>query len=203
LSGADLRYTRMRRYAAISQAFVHLLVEPVLLPLTALSTANVARWANAAEASVPKTAAISKQVLIVAAVPDSVLLSYVPAIREWNDEPRPEKLYWLDAMPGDAQLERLAEDTLRVTAPQGLFDRRSEARGDGVAFRPGDKVALSEMTIEIRELNAEGRPSVCDFVFARSLDSPHYVWQTWDAGRLRSLALPKLGESLHVTTTPS
>lgn len=201
LSGADLRKTRLRRYAALAQAGMHLLVDPVLLPLTALSTTNVSRYVDAAEASVPSDAAISQQVAIVASVPDSVLLSYVPAMREWNDKPHPEKLYWLDAMPGDALFERRATDTLRVTAPQGLFDRRSEARGNRVAFRPGDTVVLSEMTIEIRELNADGRPSVCDFVFAHDIESPHYRWQTWDDGRLRSFSVPKLGETTRLTTS--
>jgi hypothetical protein len=201
LSGADLRYTRLRRYAALAQAGMHLLVDPVLLPLAALSTTNVARYTDAAEASVPADAAIAQQVSIVASVPDSVLLSYVPAMREWNGKPHPQKLYWLNAMPGDALFERRADDTLRVIAPQGLFDRRSEARGDRFAFRPGDKIVLSELTIEVRELNADGRPSVCDFKFAHALEWPHYRWQTWDDGELRSFSVPKLGETKRVTTS--
>jgi hypothetical protein len=129
-----------------------------------------------------------------------VLLTYLPSMRDWAGKPRPDKLYWLDAMPGEAVIERRSSDTLRVSAREGLFDRRSEARGQGVAFKPGDKVVLSELTIEILALNHDGLPSVCDFVFAHPLEFSKYVWQTWQNGKLRSFQVPKLGETRSIWT---
>jgi hypothetical protein len=197
------RWLPLRRLLAYSVVGVHLVIEPLVLPVAALSTAYVARWTEAANASLPVSASLPEQTVIVASVPDSVLLTYLPSMRDWAGKPRPEKLYWLDAMPGEAVLERRASDTLRVSAREGLFDRRSEARGQGVAFKPGDKVVLSEMTIEILELNRDGLPSVCDFVFAHALESSKYVWQTWQDGKLRSFQVPKLGETRTIWTDHS
>jgi hypothetical protein len=121
-------------------------------------------------------------------------------MRAWTGKPSPERLYWLDAMPGNAQFERRTENRLRVSASQGLFDRRTEARGMTFALKPGDKVVLTEMTIEVLELNRAGLPSVCDFVFASPLDSLRYRWQTWQDGRLRNFELPKVGETKWVNT---
>jgi hypothetical protein len=190
-----------RRKAAVLLACVHLVLEPMLLPISALSTAFVAHWTELADDSLPADARLPEQVVIVAAVPDSVLLSFLPSMRDWTGKPRPKKLYWLDATPGEAIFERRGESTLRVSAQRGLFDRRSEARGKHVAFRPGDKVVLSELTIEVVELNREGLPSVCDFVFALPLESPKYRWETWQDGGLRSFHVPQLGQHKRVSTS--
>ena len=195
------RIAAARRHVGLALAGMHLVVSPVVLPIAALSTAVVANWTEQAEASLPADASLPKQVLIVAAVPDSILLSYLPTMRAWSGKPNPERLYWLDAMPGTAHFERRSENRLRVSASHGLFDRRTEARGMRFALRPGDKVVLTEMTIEVLELNHAGLPSVCDFVFASPLDSLRYHWQTWRDGRLRDFEVPKLGESLWVKTT--
>ncbi|MEY4577453.1 MAG: hypothetical protein RL701_2156 [Pseudomonadota bacterium] len=186
-----------RRRAAIAFTGLHLAVAAILLPLTALSTALVARWSETAEASVP----VTPQVLFVASVPDSVLLTYVPMMREWTGTPQPEKLYWLHAMPGSLRVERRQANRLRITANQGMFDRRSEARSAHFAFHPGDKVVLSEMTIDVLELNHDGLPSVCEFTFQSALESARYQWQTWEAGKLQSFALPKVGESRWLSTS--
>jgi hypothetical protein len=95
--------------------------------------------------------------------------------------------------PGETHVERLSANTLRVTKLEGLYGFRAEARGKRFALKPGDKVTLSEMTIEVVELNREGMPSVCDFVFARPLEAPKYRWQIWQDGELRTFELPRQG----------
>jgi hypothetical protein len=199
----DVSSTRVRiarRSAGLALTGMHLMVAPLVLPVTALSTAFVAHWTEKAEASVPADASVPQQVLIVAAIPDSVLLTYLPTMRAWTGKPSPGRLYWLDAMPGDAYFERRAENRLRVTTSQGLFDRRSEARGVSFALKPGDKIVLTELTIDVLDVTEAGRPSVCDFVFASPLESQRYRWQTWQDGRLRDFEPPKLGEAKWVKT---
>jgi hypothetical protein len=198
---SSARIRAARRSIALTLTGMHLVVAPLVLPVAALSTALVAHWTEQAETSLPADANVPQQVLIVASIPDSVLLTYVPTMRAWTGKPNPRRLYWLNAMPGDAYFERRADNRLRVSANQGLFDRRSEARGLNFAFKPGDKVVLTEMTIEVLDLNAAGLPSVCDFVFASPLESLRYRWQTWQDGRLRDFEVPKLGASKRVKTT--
>ncbi|MET0387743.1 MAG: hypothetical protein ABW321_17360 [Polyangiales bacterium] len=191
-------FERARRHGAILVAVVHLLVEPVMLPVIALSISWVAQMTDDAESSVPADPHIAEQVVIVASVPDSVLLTFVPTQRLWLGKPSPEKLYWLNASNSQISLERRDASTLRARSAQGLFDSRNEARSQRFALRAGDKVVLGEMTIEVLELNSQGLPSACDFVFARPLESSRYRWQTWDHGRLREFRVPAPGEKAWV-----
>jgi hypothetical protein len=52
------------------------------------------------------------------------------------------------------------------------------------------------MTVEIVEVTPHGRPLVCDFHFARSLESERYLWWTWRNDKLVPLALPREGQSI-------
>jgi len=192
---------KLRRPVAVVLACLHLFVEPLALPVSALAVSGVARWTEQADLSLPVDEQLADGIAIVAAIPDSVLLSYLPDMRRWNGKPRPRKLYWLAATPGQASFERRAPNHLRVSAPQGLFDRRSEARSQHFAFKPGDKVVLSELTIEIVELNELGLPSVCDFVFAQPLDASQYRWQTWRGDKLQPFTVPALGQTATESTS--
>jgi hypothetical protein len=133
-------------------------------------------------------------------VPESGILSYVPVQRSVNNKPRPESLYNLAASAAPTRLERHG-NTLRVSVPDGFFDRRWEARSPRMPLHRGERIALREMTIEIVEVTPDGRPLVCDFHFARPLESTHYLWRTWRNDKLVPLALPRDGESMVLRTS--
>jgi hypothetical protein len=191
---------RLRMLAASGLLFVHLVIDPMMLPISAMTPSLVGRWAARADAALPSTPAMHDKTLIVAAVPDSMLMSYLPVMRTLEGRTRPDKLYWLAATPSAASMERLAPNVLRVSAPAGLFDPRSEARSPSLALQKGERIQLSQMTVEVIELSPDGRPTVCDFVFSEPLDSPRFVWRTWDSGQVREFRPPAIGESVQVTT---
>src|SRR5262249_39052781 len=83
---------------------------------------------------------------------------------------------------------------LRVTAKRGFFDHWEE-RSARIPLHRGDRVGLSEMTITVLNVSPDGKPTVCDFEFAHPLESPSYVWLTWQGDGLRALHVPKDGES--------
>jgi hypothetical protein len=198
---AEARDTaKSRVLCASALLFVHLVVDPLLLPMAAMSPSLVGRWAASADAALPQAPAIREKTLIVAAVPDSVLLSYLPVMRSLENRPRPDKLYWLAATPSAASFERRAPNVLRVSSSSGLFDHRSEMRSPGLAFHKGERVQLSQMTVEVIQLSPDGRPTVCDFVFSEPLESSRFVWRVWDSGQVRDFHPPALGESVHITT---
>jgi hypothetical protein len=189
------RAPALRGGCAIGLALVHFVVDPVMLPMLALSPALIAKGTRAADASLPIDAALRGQTVIVAEVPDSASLSYVPVMRAFNGKPRPDKLYWLAATPEATRFERRGPNVLRVTSSSGFFDRRWESRSQRFPFRKGDRVELSEVTVTVVALTKDGRPAVCDFVFAHPLESPAYLWRTWRGGRLAPFVLPSQGHS--------
>jgi hypothetical protein len=176
--------------------FVHLVIDPLLLPVLSLSPALAFGWAKAVDESLSVDPALREQIVIVADIPDSMMLSYLPAMRAANGKPRPAKLYWLAATRAAVQMERRAPNVLRLTSVAGIFDRTTDARSLRYPFHRGDRVVLSDMTVEVVELSNEGRPLVCDFVFAEPLESSTYVWQTWRDDHLESFHLPALGQQV-------
>jgi hypothetical protein len=81
-----------------------------------------------------------------------------------------------------------------VSSTDGFFDRRWESRSPRLPFRQGDRVQLSEMTIEVVAVTDDGRPSVCDFLFAHPLESSRYLWLIWRAGHLEAFSPPQTGK---------
>jgi hypothetical protein len=185
-------------FAAVLAA-VHFVVDPMMLPMLGLAPAVVGSPGVQAEATLPALPEVRDKVAVVVGVPDSAVLSYVPTMRSLNRRPAPEKLYWLAAMPGSLEIERTAPDVLRVTSDQGLFDRRSESRSPSAPLRRGDRVELSEMTVEVVALNSVGQPYICDFHFSAPLEAQRYVWLAWDGRGLKRFELPAVGETKQVT----
>jgi hypothetical protein len=190
----------LRAACAAWLTLVHLVVDPVLLPALALSLAALAGSAETADEGLSRDPRVRDETVIVAQIPDSMMLTYLPAMRSFKREPRPDKIYWLMATEADVRVERCQPNTLRVSATAGLFARWEE-RSSRLPLHKGDRVELSEMTVTVVEVSADGRPTVCDFVFARPLESPSYLWLTWHGHRLEPLRLPSEGHSKTLRTT--
>lgn len=192
---------RARRDTAIGLTVIHLVVDPLLLPFVALLPADLAKTAAVVEASLPTTPDVRQQTVIVAAIPDSWMLSYLPVMRSINGKPRPHKLHWLLATQARAQFERRGSNVLRVTSASGFFDSRWFERNALQPMHRGDRIALTEMTATVVDITADGRPLVCDFVFARPLESSSYLWLTWHQGRLVPFAVPHEGERISTASS--
>jgi hypothetical protein len=184
------RAATLRRDIALALAFVHLIVDPVLLPVLALLPSVMASSAQALETSLPSAPALRDQTVIVAQIPDSWMLSYLPVMRSVNGKPRPDKLHWLLATQEPTRFERLGPNRLRVTCAKGFFDAHWFERNSHQPLHRGDRIQLSEMTVTVIEVSPDGRPVVCDFAFLRPLESSKYVWLTWHEGRLAPFQVP-------------
>lgn len=181
----------LRRDVAIGLAVIHLGLEPLMLPLVALLPSMLASSTLSLEASLPNSPTLRQQTVIVAAIPDSWMLSYLPVIRAVRGKPRPDKVYWLLASQQDARFERLGSNHLRVSSEQGFFDAHWPERNSLQPLHRGERVQLSEMTVTVLEVTPDGRPLVCDFVFSQPLESTSYLWVTWRNGRLEPFQLPR------------
>lgn len=182
---------RLRRRVALGLAFIHLALDPLLLPLVALFPSTLAAATRTIDASLPDRSALSRQTVIVASIPDSWLLSYLPVMRSVDHRARPEKLHWLLATQEHARFERTGPNRLRVSSAHGFFDERWFERNAEQPLHAGERVQLSEMSVTVVEVTKDGRPLVCDFTFSRPLESPSYLWLTWQAGRLVPFAVPQ------------
>jgi hypothetical protein len=195
------RRLALRSAFGIVLVLAHLVIDPLLLPWFTISPRWLAEISERADRTLPADAGVAEKTVIVTAVPDSVLLTYVPTIRAHTGRPRPRELYWLAATPGWTRLERRAVNVLRVTAQDGLFDRRWEARSPRFALRTGERVRVASFAAEIVAVTPDGRPAVCDFVFDEPLESPRYLWRAWQDGGLIDFTPPPLGQSITMSGT--
>jgi hypothetical protein len=181
---------RVRRGGVIALAFVHLAIDPLLLPVFALSPAANERAIEALDDSLPGDATLRARTVIVTEVPDSVLLTYLPAMRTFKGESPIGKLYWLVGNATPVRFERRSSQVLRVTTRAGFFSDAWEERAARLPFHAGERVELSEMSVTIVDVTRDGRPLVCDFTFNRPLEASQYVWLRYDGQRLRPTRPP-------------
>jgi hypothetical protein len=180
----------LRARLATALVGLHLVLGPLSLPLMAFSPAYLASWTKSVDAGLPGDSGVREQTVIVVQIPNSILLTYLPATRSVEHRPRPRGLLWLMASTGDPLIERRRENTLRVTAPAGVFDSSWDERSPRQPLRRGERIELRDMTAIVIDVTADGRPNVCDFEFAAPLESPSYVWLTWQTDKLVPFRVP-------------
>ena len=193
---AGFHSTGLRQRLAGMFSVLHLVIAPLFLPIASLGAAAMTSVILGAESSLGDDPRLREQSVIALVVPDSIFMSYIQVIRTVKDKPRPRHLYWLASTEAEVKIERRAAHVLRLTPARGFFDRRSEARTPLHPFQRGDRVELTELTIEIVELTQDGRPAVCDFVFKSPLDAAKYDLRSWHDGRLESVPLMPIGATV-------
>jgi hypothetical protein len=187
---------RVRNLGALAFGLVHLTLDPLLLPMFTLSPATNARTIDALDASLPKDAAISGKTVIVTEVPDSVLLTYLPAMRAFKGESPLGKLYWLVGNATPVELERRDETTLRVSTRSGFFSDAWEERASRLPLHAGQRIELSEMSVAVVKVTRDGRPLVCDFMFRRPLEASEFVWLRFTGDQLQPTQPPRLAHEI-------
>jgi hypothetical protein len=120
--------SRLRLACAGLLVLMHLLVDPLALPFSALTPYQFEKLASEFDRSLPDDPRLGGQSLFVLEVPDSILMSYLPAIRWFEHKPRPERAYWLLSQVVSAQLERREPNLLRISAADGFFDPDRDLR---------------------------------------------------------------------------
>jgi hypothetical protein len=198
VAGSGSSPSRLRTALAGVAVIGHVCVSVLALPIRSLEIEIPATFVEQADATIPKTPAVTEKTAIIAHVPASLVTASVPLMRVYRNEPRPKRLYWLVATPAKVAIQRTGEATLRVAPALGFMDQELEQhyRGQQDHFKVGDRVELSEMMVEILSLTPDGRPLVCDFRFREPLESSRYLWLTWRPGGFVTFEPPKLGETI-------
>ena len=191
---------RPRRAAAVTVAIglalVHLVFAPPFLLLRARSMVTVGGILDRADAGVPSGPEIAGKTVVIAAAPSDALAGYIPIMRESRRQPRPAHLYWLATASTAVTLERVDDRTLRVIPAEGFLRheidrmvRTPRAR----PFAPGDRVALTGLTLEVETVTADRRPARVLARFDRPLDDASLVWLRWEGNTYVPYRPPAVG----------
>lgn len=145
-----------------------------------------------------------EQRAIVLATGDPTLMIYIGLIRRLHGKPAPRSTQALSGNRLPFALTRADDRTLLLRYVPGAS---SLVEPFELMFRPrepmrvGQRFELSDMTAEIREVTADGRPAAVRFRFAQPLE--HSTLSFWFPTRhgLRPFPLPAVGQTIHVPPT--
>lgn len=183
---------------ALLALLVHLVVAPLamgaFIDFHKQSGANMQRALD----TVPRDPAIASQTLVVVNPPDyTYVVGAIQSALRTAGVPAPPRVRALSAGSSDLEVGRVDANTLRVRLPLGLFPHAFSRyyRGSQVGFSAGDRLELSDLTIEIEELNANGDPEVIVYRFHAPLEDPSLRWLRWLDGAYVPWTPPPPGSS--------
>jgi hypothetical protein len=134
-------------------------------------------WLFDREARRLADAAPGAPVVAVLNSPTELLYVFPEAIRRGAGQRWPDHVYPLYAGDVDVRVERVAANAVEIAPAGGWLHGPLELvmRRRDSPFRVGHRVQLDEMSVEVLEVNARGRPARARFTFARDLSQVGWV----------------------------
>ena len=190
---------RWRRVGAGGVLALHLLCAPALCLLRASTVGKLDDLLREQQATLPGTAAVRGQTVVLINPPLDPLAAYLSPYRELHGIPRPAALYWLATGVSDLQLTTLDSHTLSVR-PRGGYLGSSTQRmlRDPWKNSRYDPVRLRQATFEVTELTNDGRPAEVHVRFERRVGDPELRFFRWQGHGYTEMELPAVGQSVLV-----
>jgi hypothetical protein len=194
-------FTWLARAGVALFGLAHVVLAPLSFAFGAwqLASSSHAAIHAASQAEIPVRAGMTVAGIGLA---DPLVGMYLPASLYIapRPEPRPVALQLLSMSAHDHLVKRTAERVLEISVLDGaLLEGALESlfRPASAPLRVGDRVPLGTWTVQILEESA-GRPTRFSVLFDRSADDPTLSLLIWQAGALRALAVPGLGQQVLV-----
>jgi hypothetical protein len=196
--GAGSPKRRVEGVALASFGIVHLFLAPVLLPFRSATVAHLDALLWRADETISRSAALSRQTLVLMNPPVAPFGSYFPIYREAAHLPRPDRFLWLATGVSELQIRCLDSRTLSIRPSLGYLSDSSQLmlRSLSRPFHLGEKVILDEAAFEIVELTADGRPAQVLVRFVRELGDPRLVFMRWGTHGYVPFRVPPPGQSV-------
>lgn len=171
----------------------------------------------------------AEQDLIVVNPPSPFHFIYLDGLRRLRGEETPSRVQLLAPGYGEVEVTRRDTQTLRIVVPEGYVDApepwqagRHDARpaaelatmfqhldtffqDNPRSLAPGTTVQLTDLSAQVIESTADGRPKVVDFTFAASLEAPtwRWLWWDWQTEGYQPFVVPAIGETRRLAGPPA
>jgi hypothetical protein len=178
---------------------IHLIVAPLALPVRAAYPMMPKKFTDKLMISGPLDNTVKNQDLVIVNPPVSFFVMVNPLIWESNNQPVPRHLRVLtSSLFRPVKIHRPDAKTLVVQPEYGYYAWVLDAgfRDKKHAFCVGDRVELTGMTVEIRELTLDGQPAKAAFTFSVPLEDPSLRWLQYKDGSFVPFTPPAIGESV-------
>jgi hypothetical protein len=186
------------------------LTQLVFGPLVQL--ANIAGMSTAARGTEAVAGAIVREIhgssrafLLVSS--DPMVAMYAPAMLAVEGYGRPDCWGWISGSPHDVTIARTASSSFSLRLAHGAFLRTSFEqlfRDPRLPFSVGDTFPICGASVRIASVEA-GLPARLEVTADGDLDAPTTPWLAWDAGQLKSVVFPPVGQesTIHWAVGPS
>ncbi len=191
----------LRRTASVL-VFAHLPFAAVMTLLRIEGTAMAGDAAKHVAVSVPPAA--NGRTLVAVVAPDGLLCSQIPIHRIGMRLPEVPRLRCLSTSAGDVWVTRRSDRELELRHDDGFFTEPIDTlfRAQDHPFRADTSVTLSDVTMRVTALTAEGFPRTVVATFRAPLESEAFHWVTWRPEGWTPWALPAQAETVRVEGTP-
>ncbi len=198
---------------------VHLVLSPLLLTLKTNYIKRIGQSIERTAASLPSGPAVRNQVFIIVNTPTAFNAQYGFFTQSLAGREIPARMLSLASGVCPIEIHRQDDHTLVVRPQGGFFPvpgsacpgqeddaahfdlRYACAVFDGM-FRDdrsmirGQRIELTDVTVEIRSVTEDGRPAEAVFRFVRVLEDPSFRWLEWKDGVYVTFAIPGVGETI-------
>ena len=201
LLSARIRGEVVRRWFQVPIVFAtvgfHLLLAPVLFVAATAQMKILESALGSISGDLPNVPELESQRVVVVNPPDATFLGYVSAIRADRGLSAPAKMLAMAAGVRPLAIERTSATSLTLSSPVALVQPGTDLLiREERPFEVGDRVELSDVTIEVTRVNDGGWPTEARFDFAEPLESPTLRFVAWRDKRFVPLALPNIGERI-------
>ncbi len=179
--------------AAVSAflAFSRLVLGPPLLIVKAIPSGYVSTLAE-----MPLDRTVERQTLVVLNPPTALALMALPFVQAVEGRAIPLRTRGLAGSAASGAAERTDERTLAVRVKGGFLSESADTvfRDSTRRMKPGDRIELTGVTVEVVTVKEGGRPWEVRFRFDVPLEDGSLRWVQWTGLAYAPLRLPAVGE---------
>jgi hypothetical protein len=173
----------------------HLVLAPLLLPLRTLEFGLYDRAYVQGARSLDRVGDFSGRTLVIVNGPDFFFTWWAPVFRFVEDRSVPARLRVLGDAEGVVEVLRPDANTLRLRAATGFAGHRLAPIVTDPAhpIEVGFTHATDDLSVVVRALGSDGRPTEIDCRYATPLEDDDRVYVIWTKAGYRRFELPPIG----------
>lgn len=178
---------------------IHLIIAPLVLPVRAAYPMIPRKFSDKMMITEGLDESVVNQDLVIVNPPITFLMLQSPMIWECNNQPIPRHLRVLTSSRFQpVEIYRPDAKTLIVRPAYGFYAHVLDAlfRNKQNPFSVGDRVELTGMTVEIREISNDGQVAEAAFIFSVALEDPSLRWLQYKDGAFVPFTPPAVGQKM-------
>jgi hypothetical protein len=178
---------------------VHLIIAPLMLPVRVAYPMIPKKHASKLMLTEPLDESVINQDLIIVNPPIVFLMLESPMIWECNNQPMPRHIRNLtSSYYQPVEVYRPDAKTLIVRPTFGFYPWVLDSlfRNEDNPYSVGDRIELTDMTVEIRELTSKRNVAEAAFIFSVDLEDPSLRWLQHKDNAFIPFTPPAIGQKV-------